>query len=193
MSGWSVRRSVLWVLQRSAPTALTIILVVVTGCSTSADPGGSEVDTLSAEPVEPLAAQNGGEVHVLPESLPAGYTYTAAEGPTTNTHPTFVGAVTAADGTHTLRISLRWRTRPGPPGVEEDRPAEPPVSTVGGRDVYVYDSIGTARVPFTEETDVWLSFDRSVGELPDGFFSALVSSLAEVGESEWQALVDGLR
>lgn len=139
-----------------------------------------------------MSARSAAEVYVLPESLPPGYTYVSAESPTADSHATFVGAVVAADDSHTLRVSVRWRARPDASGAVEDGPAEPPASRIAGRDVYVYDLDRTARVPFTDETDVWLSFDTAVGELPTGLFESVVSSLVEVDEAVWRALLEGV-
>ena len=44
----------------------------------------------------------------------------------------------------------------------------------------------------TEETDVWLTFDRVVGDLPPGFFESLVGSLTIVSETKWLSLVESL-
>ena len=134
-----------------AGVLLVAVLLLGQACSNSADSvdvGGDETDApAAAAPM--LTPETESEVYVLPESLPAGYHYVSVELPTQDTHPTFVGAVVAADDLNTIRLSLRWRNRPDLSGAEEDRVEEPPGTQVAGRQVHVYESVRTARIPFT--------------------------------------------
>ena len=166
---------------------LVAMLLFGSGCSTGTDAANPLEDDGSAGPVSPMTPQRDGEVYVLPETLPPGYAYVSTEIPTVDTHVTFVGAVVAANDAQAFRVSVRWSTRPDTSGAEEDRPADPPATRVAGRDVHVNDRF--ARVPITDETDVWLSFEMSIEELPDGLFESVVSSLVEVDEAEWRALL----
>lgn len=166
---------------------LVAVLLFGAGCSISTDAVNPQDDDVSAGAAASMSPQSVGEVYVLPETLPPGYAYVSAEIPTVDSLVTFVGAVVAANDAHTLRVSVRWRTRPDTSGAEEDRSAEPPATRVAGRDIHVYDRDRAARVPITDETDVWLSFDTAVGELPAGLFEPVVSSLVEVDEADWRA------
>ena len=163
-------------------------LVLGQACSSSPDPVdvGEDMPAASAPMLMP---QNESEIYVLPERLPAGYSYVSVELPTEDTHVTFVGAVAAADDVNTIRLSLRWRQRPDLSGTEEDRPEEPAGTQVAGREVHLYEEQRTARVPFGPGTDVWLTFDAPFEELPAGLFDRIVGSLVEVPQQQWERLL----
>lgn len=179
------------VRDRAGLTAAALLLAVLLlgqACSSSPDPVDVGED-MPAAPVPMLTPQSESEIYVLPESLPAGYSYVAVELPTEDTHVTFVGAVIAADGVNTMRLSLRWRSRPDLSGTAEDRAEEPPGTQIAGREVYVYETQRTARVPFGPGTDVWLSFDAPFEELPARLFDRIVASLVEVPQQQWEGLL----
>jgi hypothetical protein len=139
-----------------------------------------------------LSPTRAAEVFVLPDDLPVGFEYTAAETPTSDSHPTFVGSVTASDGGETVRISIRWTTRPGWVGVDDDRAETPPATERGGRVVYIWPDGRNIRVPFTSETDVSIFFGRPVTEVPSDLIDSLIASLIEVTSDEWLGLVSAL-
>lgn len=176
MDGTSLHRRRIVRIWLGAASAIAVLLLAVS-CSSD---------------IQSLRPQSDAEVYVLPDSLPSDYVYVSAEPPSADTHPTFAGLVLARRGAHTLRITIRWPTRPGDTGAIEDSAAAPLLSEVAGQDVYLSRNDRTARVAMTEETDVWLTFDRVVGDLPPEFFESLVGSLTIVSETKWLSLVESL-
>lgn len=142
-----------------------------------------------------LGPLDAAEVFVLPVPLPAGFEFDTAEPPSASTHPTFVGAVTMRGDIGSVRLSLRWTDRPGWLDVDESSAGDGTPVERGGRTVYTWDdeySGKSLRVPITTETNVWLTFDTAVSELPGEVVDELIGSLQEAPEQDWLALVRSL-